>query len=104
MVVTGGGRGIGAAISLRAAAMGWSVCVNYRHDGAAAQRVVDRIVDGGGTAVAVRADVTDEDDVRQLFDVAMCELNTITMLVNNAGTTGGLARIIDLRIEQADEA
>ena len=60
VLVTGGGRGIGAATSWLAAQRGWAVAVNYTHGTAAAQGMVARIRDAGGTALAVQADVSDE--------------------------------------------
>ena len=57
LVVTGGGRGIGAATARLAAARGWAVCVNYRRERAAAEGVVADIARAGGRAVAVAADV-----------------------------------------------
>ena len=57
VLITGAGRGIGAATALACARAGWAVAVNYAHDSAAAQRVVEAIRAGGGRAVALRADV-----------------------------------------------
>lgn len=104
MIVTGGGRGIGAAVSRRAGASNWSVCVNYLSNRRAAERVAAEIREAGGVALAVQGDAAEETDVRRLFDTATAELGVVTTLVNNAGTTGGLARIVDLRVEQADAA
>jgi len=104
MIVTGGGRRIGAAVCRRAAAADWPVCVNYLTNRPAAERVVADVVEGGGSAISVQADVSEEVDVRRLFDTATGELGPVGALVNNVGTTGGLARIEDLRIEQADVA
>ncbi|WP_099908039.1 SDR family oxidoreductase [Streptomyces sp. TLI_171] len=99
LVVTGGGRGIGAATALLAAGRGYRVCVNYRTDDAAAAGVVERIRAAGGTAVAVRADVTTGAEVERLFDTAERELGPLTALVNNAGT---LER--QCRLDELDEA
>lgn len=85
LVITGGGRGIGAATAKLAAERGYAVCVNYRRDAAAAERVVQGIRDGGGRAIAVAADVADEAQVVQLFATARRELGPVTGLVNNAG-------------------
>lgn len=104
MIVTGAGRGIGAAITRRAVEAGWSVCVNYLTDRRAADGVVADVIEQGGSALAVQGDVSEEVDVRRLFDAATAELGPVGALVNNAGTTGGLARIEELRIEQADAA
>jgi NAD(P)-dependent dehydrogenase (short-subunit alcohol dehydrogenase family) len=84
-LITGGSRGIGAATARLAAARGYAVCVNYRSNEAAARAVVDEITTAGGRAVAVRADVADEDEVVRLF--AECDrlLGPLSALVNNAG-------------------
>jgi NAD(P)-dependent dehydrogenase (short-subunit alcohol dehydrogenase family) len=93
LLVTGGSRGIGAAVCLAAAAAGWDVVVNYVRDEAAAQDVVRRILDDGGNATAVRADVADAAAVEHLFAVADSWLGPVTGLVNNAGISGGAARV-----------
>jgi NAD(P)-dependent dehydrogenase (short-subunit alcohol dehydrogenase family) len=84
MVVTGGGRGIGAATARLGAKRGYSVCVNYRANRAAAEAVVDAIASSGGRAVAVVGDVASEADVKRIFNAAT-DLGSITALVNNAG-------------------
>jgi NAD(P)-dependent dehydrogenase (short-subunit alcohol dehydrogenase family) len=85
MIVTGGGRGIGAATAKLAAQRGYSVCVNYASNRAAADAVVSEIADKGGTAVAVQGDVAKEADVLRLFDEAARALGPLAALVNNAG-------------------
>lgn len=85
LIVTGGSRGIGAATARLAATRGYAVCVNYLRDEAAAAGVVDDIVAGGGTAVAVAGDVAREADVVRLFERVDAELGPVTALVNNAG-------------------
>jgi glucose 1-dehydrogenase len=89
-IVTGAGRGIGAATALHLAASGHDVVVNYRADAAAAERVVRGATAAGARAVAVRADVISEDDVDRLFRTARDELGPVTGLVNNAGITDHL--------------
>ena len=84
-IVTGGGRGIGAATARLAAERGFAVCVNYRADGAAAEGVAAALRAAGARAIAVQADVAREADVARLFDTAGAELGPITALVNNAG-------------------
>jgi NAD(P)-dependent dehydrogenase (short-subunit alcohol dehydrogenase family) len=86
LIVTGGSRGIGASTALLAASRGYSICVNYLQNHSAAESVVRAIRDDGGTAIAVRADVSVEPDVIDLFDSAGRELGSITALVNNAAT------------------
>ncbi|MFW0785236.1 SDR family NAD(P)-dependent oxidoreductase [Gordonia sp. CPCC 206044] len=84
-VVTGGGRGIGAAISRRLAADGFAVAVNYSSSAADAQAVADKIVADGGRAVALRADVSDASQAEKLIATATDEFGAPTVLVNNAG-------------------
>ncbi len=83
-VVTGGGRGIGAAIARTLAAAGVRVCVTSR-TADELEAVAAAIRDDGGEAVAVVADVTREADVTRLFDAAERRLGQATLLVNNAG-------------------
>src|SRR6185295_13137275 len=80
VIVTGGSRGIGAATCRLAAERGFSVCVNYRRDEAAAAEVVRSIEAGGGRALAVRADVSVEADVVRLFETADRELGALSAL------------------------
>ena len=89
VIVTGGSRGIGAAIAQRAARAGYAVVVNYSADAEGAAAVVDAIVAGGGAALAVEADVGDPDAVEALFDAAAA-LGPLAAVVNNAGITGNL--------------
>ena len=70
LIVTGASRGIGAATARLAAARGYHVCVNYHRQQHAAEDVVARIQQKGGTAVAIQADVSSESDVVRLFDSA----------------------------------
>jgi NAD(P)-dependent dehydrogenase (short-subunit alcohol dehydrogenase family) len=95
LVVTGGGRGIGAAVAGLAAARGWAVCLCYREQAQAAERVVARIAELGGSARALRADVALEADARKLFEAA-AELGPLAGLVNNAGVSGGRATLAEL--------
>ena len=85
MIITGGGRGIGAATARLAAARGYSVCVNYRQNREAADKVVGAIEATGSRAIAVQADVSVESDVLRLFDTSDKNLGTLSALVNNAG-------------------
>ena len=85
LIVTGGGRGIGAATAKLAAERGYAVCVNYRANEAAALGVVTEIEQAGGTAIAIAADVSSEPDVVRLFETVDGRLGPLTALVNNAG-------------------
>lgn len=99
LIVTGGGRGIGAAIARRAARDGWAVCVNYRADAVAAEAVVAEITASGGRAIALSADVSREDDIRSLFDRAEAAFGPVRGLVNNAGITGRNGPLADLEAD-----
>ncbi|AMM09394.1 short-chain dehydrogenase/reductase [Streptomyces albidoflavus] len=87
-VVTGGSRGIGAAICLRLAAEGHDVAVGYRSDAEAAEGVAERVRALGRAAVAVAVDTADAADVDHMFDIAAERLGPVTGLVNNAGVSG----------------
>jgi NAD(P)-dependent dehydrogenase (short-subunit alcohol dehydrogenase family) len=93
VVVTGGSRGIGAAVARLAGANGSPVAVNYASNKSAAETVVQRIVAAGGRAIAIQGDVALEQDIVRLFETAERELGPIGGLVNNAGVTGGFARV-----------
>src|SRR5262245_2763575 len=85
IVITGASRGIGAATALLAAQRGYSVCVNFRENRAAADSVVRAIEAAGGRAIGVAADVSKEVDVVRLFAACDSNLGPPTALVNNAG-------------------
>jgi NAD(P)-dependent dehydrogenase (short-subunit alcohol dehydrogenase family) len=93
LIVTGAARGIGAAVARRAAACGFAVAVNYARSEERAQHVVREICSSGGRAIAIQGDVGREGDVLRLFETAERELGPIKGLVNNAGITGGFARV-----------
>ena len=84
-VVSGASKGIGAGIAKALAAAGAKVVVNYLSDQDAAGRVLNEIVNSGGTAIAVQADVTKTADVKKLFDTAVEIFGRLDILVNNAG-------------------
>ncbi len=94
-LITGGGRGIGAATAKLAAQRGWAVAVNYRERAVDAEKLVAAIRQAGGEAIAVQADTAVEADVVRLFKTVDRELGTLTALVNNAGTTGGVRLVQD---------
>ncbi|HET9832603.1 MAG TPA: SDR family oxidoreductase [Vicinamibacterales bacterium] len=84
LLVTGGGRGIGAATVRMAAARGYDVCINYRANKDAASKVVADVEAAGRRAIAVVADVSIESDVVRLFETCDRELGRVDALVNNA--------------------
>ena len=98
LLVTGASRGIGAATALLAAQAGWAVAVNYSTNAGAADEVVRQIRAGGGTAIALRADVADEDQVLALFERVDRELGRLTGLVNNAGVVDVTARVDEMSV------
>lgn len=100
IVVTGGGRGIGAATARLAAQRGYAVCVNYRRRREAAEAVVGEIVSGGGRAIAVPGDVAVEADVLRLFEACEGALGTPVGLVNNAGVLEAQARLEEMALER----
>ncbi|MCX7143549.1 MAG: SDR family oxidoreductase [Proteobacteria bacterium] len=92
-LITGSGRGIGAATAKLAAKRGYAVCVNYLKNEQRADEVVAGIRAGGGKAIMVQADTANEDEVIRMFERVDLELGPITALVNNAGITGRAGRL-----------
>ena len=107
-LVTGGSRGIGAAIAKRLAADGASVAITYAKDASAASAVVKTIESNGGKAVAIQADAADTKAVKSAVEKAVAALGPLDVLVNNAGTAipkrfeettlEELDRVIDINI------
>ncbi|MGQ9364911.1 SDR family oxidoreductase [Azospirillum sp. ST 5-10] len=95
LIVTGGGRGIGAAIVRLAVRDGHSVCFSYARDDAAAEALLREVRGRGGRAVAVRGDVADPAAAGALFERAEADLGPVTALVNNAGVTGPIGAFRD---------
>ncbi len=89
LLVTGGARGIGAAICRQAVAAGYLVGINYAQDAAAAEALASSLPTG--RAVPLQADIADAEAVAHLFEQLEQRLGSITALVNNADITGGLA-------------
>ncbi|WP_371650284.1 MULTISPECIES: SDR family NAD(P)-dependent oxidoreductase [unclassified Streptomyces] len=97
-VVTGGSRGIGAAVCARLATDGHDVVVGYRSDAAAAEAVAEEVRAAGRKSLAVAVDTADEASVDRLFDAAAA-LGPVTGLVNNAGVSGPNGRLADADAE-----
>ncbi len=99
VIVTGGSRGIGAAICRKLGQEGYMVAVNYAARPEAAEAVVQEIVAAGGQARAFRGDVSNEQDIDSVFASAQQAFGRLAGLVNNAGILGGACRVDELTLE-----
>ena len=102
LLVTGGSRGIGAAVCLAAAQHGWAVAVNYASNKDAAEAVVGTIVDAGGQAIAVAGDVGKPKDIKAIFAKVDAHFGRIDGLVNNAGIVDVIQRLDEMTPERLD--
>lgn len=102
LLVTGGSRGIGAAICLLAAAKGWRVAVNYAANKAAADAVVSEIEAGGGEAFAIRGDVGNATDIVVMFEAVDKHFGRLDGLANNAGIVDAPARVDEMSVERLE--
>lgn len=100
VLVTGGSRGIGAATARLAAEHGYDVCISYRDRAESAAAVVADVEATGVRALAVGTDVSQEQDVLDLFATAQAELGRLVGLVNNAGVLDRQATVVDLDAER----
>ncbi|MCJ0765389.1 SDR family oxidoreductase [Variovorax terrae] len=100
LLITGASRGIGAATAWLAAQQGYAVAVNYSVHAAAADALVQRIRAGGGTALAVQADVAHEDQILAMFEAVDARLGPLAALVNNAGVVDLPARVDGLSAQR----
>ena len=96
ILITGGSRGIGAATAILAAQQGYRICINYLTDAAVVHEVLARVHALGAKAIAVQADVSNEEEIISLFTRVDEELGPITALVNNAGTVGLKSRVDEM--------
>jgi NAD(P)-dependent dehydrogenase (short-subunit alcohol dehydrogenase family) len=95
LLITGAGRGIGAATAKLAAAQGYDVAINYQRDEAAAASVVSAVQAAGRRGIAIKGDMAREDDIARMFGSVDDELGRLTHFVYNAGITGGYGRLED---------
>lgn len=102
-LITGSSRGIGAATGLRLASEGYDICVNFLKNDKAANEVVDKIRSQGLKAIAVKADVSKENDVKYLFDVIDKKLGELRTLVNNAGILLNQTRVETMTEERINK-
>ena len=104
LIITGASRGIGAAIARLAGKRGYAVAVNFSSGEGEAKRVAEGINADGGRAVAIHADISEEDQIVRLFQRAEEQLGPLNALVNNAGVTGGFARVEDVTAQAIQRA
>src|SRR5579883_2185871 len=97
-IVTGASRGIGAATAKLLAAKGYAVCVNYNHAQDKAEAIVNDIHQQQGKAIAVKADMSSENDIMKLFEIVDEKLGPVNALVNNAGTNGGICEVENITL------
>jgi NAD(P)-dependent dehydrogenase (short-subunit alcohol dehydrogenase family) len=98
-IVTGSSRGIGAATAKLLALNGYAVCVNHLNEEDKATTIVDEIIHNGGKAIALKADISDETQVVNLFGEVNKLWGPVTALVNNAGINGGTSAVEDVTME-----
>lgn len=102
LLITGGSRGIGRAVALKAAEQGWLVAVNYAGNRAAAEAVVAEIRQKGGVAEAFRADVAEPAEVMDLFHAVAARFGRLDGFVNNAGIVDQTARLDEMSNERLE--
>ena len=100
LLVTGASRGIGAAVAVLGARAGYAVVVNYAANRGAADAVVRSIEQEGGTAVAIQADVAQEDQVLAMFAAIDERFGRLDALVNNAGVVDVVARVDEMSVQR----
>src|SRR5512132_3350181 len=93
LVITGGSRGLGAAIASLAARRGYDVCITYQRERERALAVAETVRAAGRRALIAQGDVGREDDVVRMFAEVDRELGPVSALVNNAGTSGAKGRV-----------
>ena len=98
LLVTGAGRGIGAACARAAARAGWNVALNYHRDEASAKEVADAVRAAGRKVLLLKGDVSQEADVLGLFAAIDAEWGTLNGLVNNAGVVDVAARVDEMSV------
>ncbi|MBA4852193.1 SDR family oxidoreductase [Emticicia sp. BO119] len=100
ILITGGSDGIGAVTAQLAAKEGYSVCINYHQNHIAANRIVEKINDEGGSAYAFQADISVESEVIDMFTSIDNQIGRITALVNNAGIIESQQKLVDMSGER----
>ena len=101
-IVTGGSRGVGRATTRRLAAHDYAVVVNYLHDQRAAESAVEAVLENNGNAVAVRADVADELDVKRLFAETIAAFGVVDAVVHAAGRRATPSSVTEADLDEFD--
>jgi 3-oxoacyl-[acyl-carrier protein] reductase len=101
-IVTGGSRGVGRATTRRLAAGGYAVVVSYLRHQRAAESAVEAILAGGGDAVAIRADIADDLDVKRLFAETIAAFGGIDVVVHAAGRRVTTAPVTEVDLDEFD--
>lgn len=99
-IITGAGRGIGAATARLFADKGYAVCINYKANATTANTLAKSIIAEGGRCITVQADVSCEEDVKRLFSTVDKELGALCVLVNNAGILKKQSRLEDMTAQR----
>lgn len=100
ILITGGSRGIGKATALLAGAKGWAVIVNYRSDKQAAEETADEVRSNGGRAHIIKCDVSNENDVIDLFAKADKKFGPIDAVIINAGIVAPSMKLVEMSAER----
>lgn len=100
ILITGGSDGIGASTAELAAKEGYTVCINYRQNHIAANRIVEKINNESGLAYAFQADISVESEVVDMFAAIDSQVGRISALVNNAGIIESQQKLVDMSAER----
>lgn len=100
LLVTGGSRGIGAAVCLLGAQHGYAVAINYAANEKAAEALAAVIIEAGGRAITIQGDVSVEADVLSMFETVDREFGSLDAFVNNAGIVDETSQVADMTIER----
>lgn len=103
ILITGASRGIGAATAIKAANLGYAVCINYISNKDAAESVKDKIISNGGIAKIFKADVGNEPEVKKLFEFVDKDFGSLSALVNNAGILETQMRVDQMNAVRIDK-